>query len=524
MWDPRSNIPWKPSERQASFLEIPDTVFEALYGGAAGGGKSEILIMEPVARGFHQYPQFHGIIFRRTYPQLEASIIARAVPIYTAIGGSYNSSKHVFTFNSGAKVRFGYLDKDSDARDHDTNEYNLIEFDELTSFTEFMYLYLSSRCRTSSNLPAFMRAASNPGNIGHVWVRDRFVSPAREGGVLLKDNLTKQTRIFIPAKLDDNPYLTAADPEYANKLKILPEAERKAKLDGDWFIFTGQVFSEFRQIKVPSEPDNALHVIPQFPIPAYWPRVLAVDWGFAAPTYALWTAIAPDKRVYAYREYYKKGATIVEWSTDIARLSQGEKLSAIVIDPSANQNRGFEKTIKQQFVESSGFYETVNADNDRLGGKALVHDFLRFNPRPARFVPPSGFSQEVADYILRMKGTEGYHEYLALFKEDTPEVNLPRLQIFENLTYLINCIPSLVYSERNVEDVQDGTGDDPYDTLRYNLKKVDSWAGESENIFKNLSDLDRIQKNLERTGNMTEYVRQMKEHESKSRGPQPVFH
>src|SRR5688572_17528964 len=180
---------WEPSPKQQDFIAIPDSVDEGLYGGSAGGGKTELLLWLPIVKGFHNYPSFKGIIFRRTFPQLDKSIVPRARLIYERIfNAKYNDQKHTFTFPSGATMFLSYLETDADAREHDTNEYNYAGFDELTHFREFQYVYIAgSRVRSSSNLPAFSRGASNPGNEGHLWVRKRFVEPAREGNVLLFD-------------------------------------------------------------------------------------------------------------------------------------------------------------------------------------------------------------------------------------------------------------------------------------------------------------------------------------------------
>src|SRR3972149_5228168 len=124
---------WKPHKKQEEFIQLPFDIFEALYGGAVGGGKSELLYMLPIIYGFHESPGFHGVLFRETFPQLEASLILRAVPIYKLLGAHYNESKHYCTFPSGAIIQFSCWETDKDHSEHDTNEYQYEGFDELTA-------------------------------------------------------------------------------------------------------------------------------------------------------------------------------------------------------------------------------------------------------------------------------------------------------------------------------------------------------------------------------------------------------
>jgi len=504
---------WKPHPIQEKFIQIPDDVFEAMYGGAAGGGKSEILMMLPIVREWYQNPRFHGIIFRRTFPQLEESLIPRSHEIYPHFGAKYNDTKHYWTFPSKAIIRFSYLLKKEDARDHDTAEYNYVGFDELTAFDEFQYLYMSSRVRSSDpSLPKIIRSATNPGNVGHLWVRKRFVEPFREGGRILLDKITRQKRTFIRAFLTDNPTLMENDPDYINRLQMLPEAERRAKLDGDWWIFAGQVFEEWRGYKILSEPENAIHVIKPFEIPEWWPRILTVDWGYRHMTWAGWLAVTPEQRAVLYREYTSKKKNISVWGADIARLSQGEDIDSIVLDPSAWAHRGDERTIAEQFEEATDF-APKQADNDRVGGKVLLHEFLRWNPKPPKQIPPEGFNKDLADHILRMGGEDSYHEYIDLFRPEKPETNLPRLLIFNTCKHVIDTIPLCIYDEVRTEDVAKFDGDDPYDGIRYGIKEVDYFIdglGEEAERLKQLSAIMKVRD----SGDMTSFYRRMEKFEA----------
>jgi len=528
---PNEVLTWKPHPRQEEFLAIPDTVFEGFYGGAAGGGKSELLLWLPIVRGFHQAPRFKGLLLRRTFPELENSLILRSTEFYHKTGATYNTQKRRWTWPSGAILQFGYMDRDSDARNYDTTEFNYIGFDELTSFSEFQYRYVTfSRCRSASNLPAFVRSASNPGNIGHGWVRKRFVEPAPPKTIMVEmmpgsDGPRPIKRIFIPAKLTDNPTLLREDPTYINRLMMLPEAERRAKLDGDWYTFSGQSFEDFRVEPLPSEPACARHVIPPFEIPKWWPSILAIDWGFAAMTYAGWAAISPDRRVYAYREYVATRTKISTWASDVARLSQDDYIVDVVLDPSAWADRGTDQTVMEQFCTYSHL-NPRKADNDRIGGKALIREFLRWKPKPPRFTPAEGYSEDIAQRILRTSGPERYAEYRELFAPEAIEVNLPRLQIFDCCPELIKTIPLCVDDERRPEDVATFNGDDPYDYLRYLLKGVDYFTSRSSKTAEILERRDRINREFTSTGDTTAFYRKMEALERKGRAPVslPLFH
>ncbi len=480
---------WRPNRRQAEELAIPFSVFEGFYGGAAGGGKSEILLAEPVVKRLTDHPRFHGIIFRRTFRQLEESLIPRAKEFYgwdgtTRFGARYNDQKKSFTFPSGATIRFSYLETDDDAKSHQTAQYNYAAFDELTHFSEYQYTYVTTRVRTSvSDLPAYVRSASNPGGVGHTWVYKRFVEPCETGHVILQRTLPngKATKaVFIPALLTDNTALMAADPDYINRLNLLPEADRRALLYGDWHAYSGQVFSEFRAIHLPTEPENALHLVDPFLVPVWWPKVIAIDWGYAAMTWVGWFAVSPDMVTYLYREYAQKRKYITEWASDVARLSQYDgSIKDVVLDPSAWQTRGDPKQIYIQFQEASGMRVT-KADNDRLGGKMLLHEYFRWKPRPARYIPKDGFVQELHDRIYRMYGEERAAEYTAMFKAQPPETNLPKFRIFRGAApELVGAIQACMSDPKRPEDVQEFEGDDPYDGCRYGIKRVHRYFQEA---------------------------------------------
>src|SRR5207249_368472 len=156
---------WKPEPKQAEFLSLPDDIFEALYGGSAGSGKTETLLMLPIVRKFYEHPRFKMIFLRRTYPELDNEVIPRSQLYYPQAGfRPYQDQKKRWTHSSGAIVQFGHCEYEKDVTKYDTSEWNVICFDESTSFTEYQYTYLAmSRCRSASSLlPALVRSGTNP--------------------------------------------------------------------------------------------------------------------------------------------------------------------------------------------------------------------------------------------------------------------------------------------------------------------------------------------------------------------------
>jgi len=509
----QQNIIWKPFPRQEAFLRIPDNCFEALYGGAVMGGKSELLVLLPIIRRFHEHPDFKGIIFRRTYPELEESIIPRCNKWYCDIfGAKYNKQDHIYRFPSGAWIKVSYMDTDSDAESHKSAEYNYVAFDELTTFTAYQYFYLSTRCRAirGSVLPSIMRSGSNPEGIGLSWVRERFVEPWKHGNRLIQDKVSREFRIFIPAKLTDNPY---APESYSNRLELMPEATKRALKDGDWWAFAGQVFTEFRPVHYESEPANALHVIKPFAIPSWWPKLIAIDWGFKANTWVGWGAVSPDGRLYLYREFFCKKVYIADWASKIAFLSADDKnIKTVVLDPHAWDQRGEERTIAEQIMEFSGF-SIDKADNDRIGGKQLLHELLRWTAKEKSKSPELDFSRDKADFILMHHGKSAYNEYLNLFQEEKKEENLPKLQIFNTCPVIVETLQRCSYpkdaGKQKLEDVEEFDGDDPYDGFRYLCKAYHRLISESHDTYEEMQKVQRLIDEVKLTGDQTHFHMQV---------------
>lgn len=520
-------LEWRPHKRQEEFLELPHSIFEGFFGGAAGPGKTETILMYPIVHGWYKHPSFKGIILRRTFPDLEREIIARSQEYFPLTGAKYNEAKHRWRWPWGAILQFGHAEHEKDIKNYDGVEYNYVGWDELTHFTEFQYLYLSlERCRSSvPDLPAVVRSGSNPGNIGHSWVRKRFVEPARAGRTIIRERVVDITgkevenkRIFIPAFATDNPTLLKNDPGYLARMEMLPEAERRAKIYGDWWTFAGQVFREFRNENFPGEPPNAIHVGPPVRLPEWWPRFYHLDWGTSAAAAGYWGCLAPNSKLYIYREYFEKGKKVYDWGNDFKALSFGENIRRVGLCHSAFAQRGDEYTLAQQFRKYSGV-EPFNSGRDRIGGKSLLHEFLRWKPLAHIKLDRSEFDQTLAEKIYRFYGEEKFKEYMAHFAEPEPEVNIPRLYIFDTCPQLIECIPLCVYDETNTEDVAEWNGDDSYDSLRGLLKICDNYLREARTERVVEEKVAAVIEKFETTNDQTTFYRQMELIESKNRKP-----
>lgn len=491
---------WKPISRaQEKFLALPDSVREGLFGGSAGPGKSEILMMYPLVREFIKHSKFKALFTRRTYGELKLEILPRSRELYSAFGGKFNKSDSVWEFPSGALIFFGHCEHESDVHKYDSMEINLFLPDEVQSFSEYMYLYIAfTRVRTSHpELPAIIRAAAMPGDIGHTWVKNRFIDPAPKGSKLIIGKGGNK-RVFVFSTLADNSKI---DPEYTNALEMLPEAEKRAKKYGDWNAFEGQVFSEFRDKHYPQEPENAVHVVEPFDIPDWWPRILAIDWGYAAMTYACYGAISPNKRAFVYREQHWKKTKIEEWGSYVKEYLDKEDIRIIKVCKSASQDRGLEHTVQQQIEIALGrsVHLTNNSAGTRIAGKMLLHEYFRWEQKHVPLREREFYNEEVALWTLRNYGDIAYKNYLSRFNSDPSENNLPKLQIFNTCPVLVEAIKSCVYDKTNIEDVAEFVGDDPYDGLRYLVDEIDKYFEESAGEMQKIERRQELVQEFEQT-------------------------
>ncbi len=225
-------MPHPPSVKQAAFLLLDCR--EAMYGGAAGGGKSEALLS--AAAQYVDCSDYAAVIFRRSFADLEMpdALIDRSKKWFAGTAAKYNELKHRWTFPSGATITFAHLKHERHLDKYQGAAFHFIGFDELTQFEEAQYLYLFSRNRKKNGelnrIPLRMRAASNPGGIGHEWVKERFIINGWKNGI-----------VFIPATVEDNPALDTDS--YYESLDKLDEITKKQLRYGDWDVMqVGGIF------------------------------------------------------------------------------------------------------------------------------------------------------------------------------------------------------------------------------------------------------------------------------------------
>ena len=413
------------TKKQEKFLK--SDAFETLFGGAAGGGKSYGQLIDALLYAL-KYPKSKQIIFRSTFADLEKSLIRVSLDLYPLSIADYNSSKHTWKFNNGSIIDFGYIQYEKDVYQYQSAEYDVIRFDELTHFTEFMYTYMISRCRGANTYPKRIKSSTNPGGVGHAWVKERFIDIG-EPNVIHNCKLEtgeEVTRIFIPSLVTDNKFMLEYDPDYIKRLDALPEKERKALKYGDWDIYDGMFFPEFKR---------SIHIIEPFKIPDNWNRYIAMDYGldmFAV----LFIAIDTKGKAYVYNEIHKTNLIVSEAVQTLKSYMGQNKYKYIYAPPDLwNRNRDTGKSTAELFWE--GGVDLTKASNNRIAGWLNVKEWLR---------------------IKKVR-----HEQTGELYEDSD------LKIFSNCLNLIKYLPQLQHDEKEPNDVATEPHEPTHitDALRY---------------------------------------------------------
>jgi len=451
---------YKPFARQQEFHT--SRAKYRLFGGAAGPGKTKALLAEAIKQA-QEVAGSDTLLLRRTFPELEGSLIAqfrREVP--QDLYRNYNEAKHLVTWANGSTTRFGYCRNENDVYQYQGAEFLFIGVDELTHFTLQQWQFLTSRnrcpvpCYTSGNntgkrvFPC-MAGATNPGNIGHAWVKALWVDKVPPTGFERPELYDPDDYDFIRARIADNP-IYANDLNYRKTLEALPEQLRKAFLEGNWDFFAGQYFDLFEIGRHTARPE-------EIGMQAWWPRWISIDWGFQHPSAVYWHCAMPRAansyqrpatrnpelsggetrddaaaRIVTYREFVQNGLSPRMLGQAVAERCKDEKIQEIYLSPDAFAHRTSEASIAEQLGEvlaANGLPRPSPADDDRIGGWQLMYQLL-----------------EQDAWVIT-----------------------------ENCAKLKECLPQLVRDNRRVEDVRKVEGDDPADAARYGIVPGARYAG-----------------------------------------------
>lgn len=342
---------------------IGSTADEVLYGGAAGGGKSYGQLIDAFLYAL-KYPGSKQLILRRTFPELERSLILVSLTIYPKEICKYKGTTHRWEFKNKSFIEFGYCDSEKDVAKYQGAEFDVIRFDELTHFTEYQYTYLISRIRGVNNFPKQIKCSTNPGGVGHAWVKAKFIDnkePMKE----YTDDLNRKS-IFIPAKVQENKFLMESDPLYVKRLEQLPEKDRKALLEGEWDIFEGQYFTEFRK---------DIHVIQPFIIPEHWDRYVTLDYGLDMLA-CYWIAIDEQNKAYVYKELYESGLIISDAAKKILEVNDKDNIKLFYAPPDLwNKRQETGKSAAEIFYNNGVLLK--KSKNDRVNGWYAVKEWLK---------------------------------------------------------------------------------------------------------------------------------------------------
>ncbi len=450
---------WEPQPGPQALAVSARFVTELLYGGARGGGKSSYLLGD-FLQDTPQGTGWAGIVFRRSYPELE-ELVKQAKEMYLPLGATWKISDRTFTFPSGATLKLRHIDGEDDAMLYQGHEYAWIGFDELGNWQNLnAYKKLKATLRGTDSAVTHrrIRATANPGGPGHHEVKNYFIDHNPQGFEMVTSP-EGTTRMFIPAKVTDNKILMQADPGYVARLREVGSPELvRAWLEGDWNVITGAYFPEFSTLQ---------HVIAPFAIPNYWLKFVAGDWGSASPFSFHWYAVSdgtisiPDLRppdslsfathrpnrlipkgaIVCYREFYGCVPGMVNtglrWPASRvaegikARTPKHEKITYRVLDPSAFKQDGG-PSHAEVMARAGVFFRP--ADNTRLAGWGAIRE--------------------------RLTGIDADPDI-------DNGVGTPMWYCFNTCVALIRTLPSLQHDTKNPEDCDTNGEDHAPDDLRY---------------------------------------------------------
>ena len=422
----KENVIFEPNQGpQMQFLAASER--EVFYGGARGGGKSYAMLIDPLR--YCDKRHHRALLIRRSMPELR-DMINHSQRLYSQAfpNAKWREQEKEWRFPSGARIEFGYAENLTDVLRYQGQSYTWIGIDELPQYpTPEIYNFLRSSLRSvDPDIPVYMRATGNPGNVGSLWVKEMFVDPSEPNKAfdVHIDTIAGRksiTRRFIPAKLQDNPYLMQTD-DYMIMLSSLPEVQRKQFLEGDWSAFENSAFPEF---------DMSVHVVQPFDIPSNWLRFRTCDWGYSSAACVLWIAVDFDNNFWVYREHYTQRVTADIFARQVMEKEHNEYIRYGILDSSTWAKRG---------------------DAGPSIAETMIREGCKW--RPSDRSPRS-----------RVAGKLELHRLLA----KDPDTGQPKLKVFSNCTNLARTMPMLPVDKNNPEDVDTHAEDHAYDALRYGV-------------------------------------------------------
>lgn len=378
---------WRPNPgAQEYVLSIPNNVREIMYGGARGGGKTDAGMVWLIDPSYIKHSKFRALVLRRNADDL-SDWLSRARAMYGGLGAVFAGKPTEIVFPSGATIRTGHLKDENAFEKYLGHEYQKILVEELTLIkSEKLFNKLMQSLRTSVKIlqPQFF-GTTNPGGPGHGWVKRRWIDP----GTGWKPTpmvpwITRRgtTRVYIPATIDDNPKLLEADPAYVLSIEELQETDPelyRAWRYGDWNVFIGQVFTEWRESK---------HVTTTLPDITNMRKIVCFDWGYNAPACALWLAIdsymddegkSQIRHIYMYRELYVTKRTSRQWAKAMKAYYDIEPFDFMVLPHDCFSTRHDGNTIAND-IESEGVPIARGESGTRqarLNRVNVIHRFLQ---------------------------------------------------------------------------------------------------------------------------------------------------
>lgn len=428
---------WLPQPKQRIALGVD--VYELLYGGARGGGKTDAGIAWIIKDSYINNSKFRGLVIRRNADDL-SDWIDRADALFKYFGGVKKGQPAEFVFPSGAKIKTGHLKDPDTYTKYQGHEYQRMLIEEITQIPdELRYEQLIGSCRSTvpELLPSIFMT-TNPTGKGHAWVKRRFI---KGDGVpkpmkIWLPEKTKRPRVFIPASVYDNPILLENDPGYLDYLKGLPLALREAWLKGSWDVGAGQYFDEWTP---------EVHVCKPFEIPAHWQRFVCGDYGYSNPSAIYWCAVDPEKsKVYIYRELYVTKHTGEMLAQSIVRMTEYNEMIDWIVMDSSIKDTGIEggKTVYDQMCdvfEAKKWDVTLRLATKGAGSRINGWNLMR-------------------GYLKIQHDVNGYP--------------ITRLQVFDNCKEMMRVMPDQMHDENNIEDLDSDGEDHAPDAIRYGLRTL----------------------------------------------------